>query len=234
MLSVFIDIMSEPTHDVQRPSVHPAPSDEVRKSDRTRAEILDTALEFLWSHPFREMSVATLMRSTHVSRPTFYQYFEDMHELMEKLLLDVEQEILHSAQPWFSGTGDPVAALRTSLSELVRVGYERGPILRAVADAAPTDERLDRSWEELLGRFDDAVAARIEADQRQGLIPEFDPHPVAEALNRLDARMLIHAFGHRPVSRPAPVLEAISRIWISTLYPTAETSALHRENGERT
>jgi len=180
--------------------------------------IVGAAHDFLRTRPFRDMTVGTLMAATPLSRPAFYQYFHDVHQLMERLLLDVEQAILRVAAPWFTGSGDPVALLHTSLAGLVQIGYERGPVLRAVADAAPTDERLDRAWTALLGRFDDAVAARIAADQAHGLIPAFDPRPIAVALNRLDAYMLIHAFGRRPRSEPAPVLDALTRLWMSTLY----------------
>lgn len=98
------------------------------------------------------------------------------------------------------------------------VCYERGPILRAVADASTTDERLERSWAKFLTKFDDAVTARIEEHQAEGLIPAFDARPVAIALNRLDASLLIHAFGRRPRGNPDSVREAITRIWTSTLY----------------
>ena len=57
-----------------------------------------------------------------------------------------------------------------------------------------------------------------ERDQKQGLIPEFEAHPVAFALNRLDAYTLLQAFGRHPRKRPGPVREALARIWISTLY----------------
>jgi hypothetical protein len=36
---------------------------------------LNGALEFLWTQPFREMTVAELMSITGVSRSAFYQYF---------------------------------------------------------------------------------------------------------------------------------------------------------------
>jgi len=216
--------MSDITLSSPRPHAAAHPSDKVRKSDRTRAEILDTALEFLWSHPFREMTVAALMAPTTHSRPAFYQYFRDLHELIESLLLEIEEAILTVAAPWFTGTGDPVQLLHESLAGLVSVGYERGPVLRAVADAAPTDERLDRAWSELLGRFDDAVTARIEADQAQGLIPAFDARPVAVAFNRLDAYTMIEAFGRRPRKPPEPVLGAMMRVWTSTLYKTPALS----------
>ena len=148
----------------------------LRKSERTRQAILDGALEFLWSRPFREMTVSELMSTVGASRPAFYQYFKDLHDLMETLLRGLEDEIFGVTDPWFSGEGDPIVMLSESQAGLVRIGYDSGPI------------------------------------------QAFDARPVAIALNRLDASMLIHAFGRRPRSNPEPVREALIRIWSSTLY----------------
>lgn len=217
----------------KRPHTAPEPGPKVGKSERTRAEIVDAAFEFLWSRPFREMTVNSLMASTTVSRPAFYQYFRDVHELMETLLVTLEGEILAGAEPWLLGTGDPVALLDDSLSELVRVCYRRGPFLKAVADAATADKQVETAWNGFLGRFDDAVSERIAADQNLGLIVDFEPRPVAIALNRLDAYTLIQAFGQRPRSRPGPVAQAIKRLWISSLYgqqwAASPGSTLNRE-----
>ena len=164
------------------------------------------------------MTVRSLMARTSVSRPTFYQYFNDLHELMETLLDMLQDEIFAGTRPYYEGGGDPVALLGESLAGLVRVCYDRGPLLRAVSDAAGTDKRLEKAWGVFLGGFDDALTARIKADQKQGLTPVFDARPVANALNRLDAYTLIHAFGTHPRSKPEPVRKALARIWISTLY----------------
>ena len=201
-----------------RPRFLPQPELKLAKSERTRAAILDGALKFLWEHPFREMTVNRLMAKLPVSRPTFYQYFHDLHELMECLLDDLREDIMAGAVPWFTGTGEVTGLLRQSLEALVRTGYEKGPILKAVADAAPNDERLENVWFEFLHHFDEAVATRIDADQRQRLIPELDAAAIARALNRLDAYSLIEAFGQHPRKKPGPTLGAIERIWISTLY----------------
>jgi len=201
-----------------RPRSLPQPVPKLAKSERTRAAILDAALAFLWEHPFREMTVSRLMDRTNVGRSAFYQYFQDLHELMEHLLNDLRADIMTGARPWFTGTGEVTGLLREALEALVRVGYEKGPILKAVADAAPADERLERAWSELLHHFDDVVAARIEADQRQGLIPELDARAVARAFTQMDAYSLIEAFGEHPREAPEPLLNAIERIWISTLY----------------
>jgi AcrR family transcriptional regulator len=192
-----------------------------RKSDRTRAAILNGALEFLWTQPFREMTVAELMSITGVSRSAFYQYFKDLHELMETLLQGVAEAVFAATDPWFNGEGEATALLQQSLTGLVEVCFERGPILRAVAEASTTDEQLERTWADFLAEFDDAVSHRIEKHQAEGHISKFDARPVAIALNRLNASLIIHAFGRHPRSNPEPVREAITRIWISTLYQSS-------------
>ncbi len=189
-----------------------------RKSDRTRTAILNGAVEFLWAHPFRDMTVAELMSITGIGRSAFYQYFKDLYEPMETLLEGVAEAVHSATEPWFIGDGEATVLLQQSLSDLVDVCYERGPILRAVAEASTTDERLERAWAEFLCQFDDVISDQIEKHQEAGLIPQFDARPVAVALNRLDASLVIDAFGRHPRSNPEPVREAITRIWMSTLY----------------
>jgi len=198
----------------------PQPVSRIGKAERTRAAILDAALGFLWSRPFRELTVSKLMESTGASRSAFYQYFSGLHDLMQALQDMLQDEIFAAAEPWIAGTGDPVSLMHETMAGLVRVCHERGPFIRALSDAATADEIFGEAWGQFLCAFDDAASARIEADQEQGLIPDFDPRPVAFALNRLDASTLIDAFGQHPRMDPDPVREALARIWISTLYGT--------------
>ena len=164
------------------------------------------------------MTVQSLMAPTGASRSAFYRYFKDLHELMEILLDGLKEATTGATGPWLTGVGDPVVLLNESLTGLVEVCYEQGPILRATTDAATTDERLEKAWAQFVKQFHDGVTARIEADQAQGLIPDFDARPVAIALNLMDAYTLVDAFGRRPRSKRKPVHEALARIWISTLY----------------
>ena len=196
----------------------PQPTPKISKSERTRAAILNAVLDFVWTRPFRDLTVSSVTAPIGVSRSAFYRYFKDLHDVMETLLDMLQGEIFDVAEPWLMGVGDPVALVQETIAGLVRVCYDRGPFLRAVIDAATTDKRVEKTWKQFLAGFDDAARARIEADQEQGLIPNFDARPVAFALNRLDAYTLIQAFGQRPRSKPEPVREALVRIWIATLY----------------
>lgn len=231
-MSVICDTVSHPRA-TKRLVAEPEPIPRIGRSERTRAEILDAAFEYLWSRPFRDMTVNSLMATTSISRSAFYRYFDDIHELMQALLTRLESEILEGASPWLSENGDPVALLYESLAAEVRICYRHGPFIKAISDAAGTNAQLEDEWNWFLDRFDDAVSERIVADQELGLIEAFDPRPVATALNRVDAAMYVRAFGHRPRSRPEPIQEAITRVWVSTLYgqqwATSRTSTLYRE-----
>ena len=196
----------------------PSQSSALRKSERTRQAILDSALDFLWTHPFRELTVGELMSLAGTSRSAFYQYFADLNELMEALLRGIEDDIFAAAKPWLQGEGDPIPLLEETMAGLVGVCYRQGPILRAVSDAAPMDGRLEKAWTGFLHDFDVAVTDRIEQHQVAGLIKQFEARPIASALNRMDAYLLIHHFGRRPRGNQELVQKAILRIWISTLY----------------
>ena len=196
----------------------PTPGSRITKSDRTRAAILNGALEFIWSRPFREMTINSLMASTDVSRSAFYRYFDDIHKLMETLLHKLAEEIFGSSNLWLEGVGDPVALLNEAFEGLTQTCYRYGPFLRAISDAASADEQFEKIWVQFLGAFDDAGISRIEADQAQGLIAPFDARPVAFSLNRVNAHTFIDAFGQRPRRKPKPIQGALARIWISTLY----------------
>ena len=64
------DIMSEYKQQKSPLRVSPQPTPTILKSARTRAAILNAALDFVWSHPFREMNIAALMASKDVGPPS--------------------------------------------------------------------------------------------------------------------------------------------------------------------
>jgi len=186
-------------------------------------------LKFLWTHPFRELTVGELMSLAGTSRSAFYTYYEDLHDLMEALLRGMQEDIFDVARPWLQGEGDPVPLLEETINGLVRVCYQQGPIVRAVSDAAPMDGRLEKAWTDFLKDFDDAATHRIEQHQAAGLIKPFDARPVAMALNRMDASLMIHHFGRRPRGNRESVRDAILRVWVATLYgDEALTNCLSR------
>jgi len=195
-----------------------------RTAAESQREITEGAIRCLRDHPFRDLTVENLMAGTPLSRPTFYQYFEDLHHLIETLLAEIDAALRRSANPWIIGEGDPLPALRESLRGIALVCAEYGPILRAIAEAAPLDAQLERAWSAFLAAWDDAVAARIEAQQQAGLVPPFDAWQMAYALNRLDVAVFTDKLGRRPQADPEILVDALYTIWASTLYGNTSES----------
>ena len=125
---------------------------------------MDSAVRLLWKRPFRDLTVGELMAGTSLSRPAFYQYFTDVHDLIVSLLRDIEAIMHQTANPWISGEGKPIAALRESNRGVVETCVKHGPIIRAIVEAAPLDERLEQAWKSFMERWDDAVEAQIVAN----------------------------------------------------------------------
>lgn len=201
-----------------KPQILLKPKNTFRKSDKTQQSILDAALDYLWTKPYRSLTVNQLMSRAGSSRSAFYRYYEDLPAMMEHLLNEFKDKILAATTAWIKGEGDPISMLKDSLGNMVEVSYQYGPILRAVLDAAPMNERLEKAWTSFAKDFDDAVTHQIEHQQKAGLIKPFDARPVAMALNRMDSEMVSHHFGRLPRGNQASVLDAILRVWVATLY----------------
>ena len=198
--------------------IDPEPIAKVGRPERARAEIQNAAIQFLWSRPFRDLTVNRLMEQTSISRAAFYYHFADVHELMETLLRKLEVGVMEGASPWLEDDGDPVALLHESLATEVQLCFKLAPMLKAVSDAAGADQRLEEAWYGMLDRLDDAVSKRIAADQALGLIDVFDPGLLATTLNQSNAALYVRVFGQKPRRQQGPVLDAILRVWISSIY----------------
>ncbi len=185
-------------------------------SERTRQLILESAEDFLWENPFRDLTIATLMDATGVTRPAFYHYFHDRHDLMESLLRDFQEELQARVTTWFTQGGVP--ELAEALSAVVEVCYERGPILRAMVESAPMDPRLEAAWQSFMKGWDDQTISRIRQDKAAGLSQIVDAEVTGIALARMNVGTLVHYFGRKPRQKKALVAANLSQVWISAIY----------------
>ena len=193
-----------------------------RRPEEAERAILAAARAFLEERPFREMTVEGIMVRTGLSRPAFYAYFRDRYEVVTRLLEGIGGLLFALDWRWLSG-GE-----REGLVDALRAGsqtfVEYGPVLRAIADAAGYDARVEQVYRYgLIERLVAAVASRISRDVEAGLSPaDLEPEETARALVLMTERYLLDAFG-RPERRPsrresAAVFRTLERIWVRTLY----------------
>jgi AcrR family transcriptional regulator len=187
----------------------------------TEREILDAAEQLLRERPFREITVRRIMLNTGLKRPAFYIHFRDLHDLVLRVVEDIGGQLFEMADRWLHGD-DPPRDIRVAIDGVARVYRKHGPVLRALADAAPSEERVEEAYRALVQSFIDATAEHIRAEQAQGgIAADIDAGETARALVWLNERYLSEAFGTMPQDDPERVVDVLERIWLSTLYPGA-------------
>ncbi|MHB8533199.1 MAG: TetR/AcrR family transcriptional regulator [Solirubrobacteraceae bacterium] len=182
-------------------------------------EILAAAEQLLRERPFREITVADIMSRTGLKRPAFYVHFKDRYDLVLRVVEQIGTELYEMADRWLQGSA-PREDIRVAMDGVARVYAAHGPVMRALADAATSDARVEASYRALVQGFVDATAEHIHAEQRAGEIAaELDAAETARALVWLNERYLyetLGAGGHEDPGRAASVLR---HIWLATLYP---------------
>ncbi len=193
-----------------------------RKPEAAETEILDAAESFLRQFPYREMTVDDVMSRTGLSRPSFYEYFRDRSHLIIKLSERINTQNQVLADRWFTHP-DPVEGLRHSTRELVQWYVTHGHLLRAMSDAAHSDEIVEASYRAAFESVIDATAERIREFISNGstALPGLDPREVASALLWMNERFMIERLGRRPQADPEVVIETLVAIWMRVLHGVA-------------
>ena len=133
-------------------------------------EIIAAAEAFLRERPFREMTVDEVMRRTDLSRPSFYVYFSDRHQLVLRVVEHLGTELFTMSDRWLRGSGEGPDLARQALDGVVAVYVEHGPVMRALADAAADDPHVEQAYTALVQSFVDATARHIEQEIAAGHI----------------------------------------------------------------
>ena len=189
-----------------------------RTPKEAEREIIAAAEALLRERPFRELTVDELMRRTELSRPSFYVYFRDRHQLVLRVVEHLGAELFTMSERWLSGTGDRRAIARDALEGIVGVFAEHGPVLRALADAATDDPRVEQAYGNLVQSFVDATARFIEDEVAVGRVLPLEPRETAKALVWMMERYLTLSLGREPLTPRAAVVDTLATIWVRVLY----------------
>jgi AcrR family transcriptional regulator len=182
---------------------------------------VEAAEALLRERPFRELTVDEVMQRTGLSRPSFYVYFKDRHELVLRVVAHLQTELLAVANRWYESLGGGPPVLREALEGIVDVYGEHGSVLRALADAATDDPDVEAAYGELIQGFVDVTAEHIAQEAEAGNVAAIDAAEGAKALVWMSERYLYHAFGPERKVPPGKVLETLATIWTRVLYREA-------------
>jgi AcrR family transcriptional regulator len=186
----------------------------------------------LRERPFRDFTVEAIMSRTGLKRPAFYAHFRDRYEVVLAVVAHVQEALFEMANRWLEGD-DPERDVRAAFEGVVPVYVTHGHVLRALADAASSDERVQAAYASLIQVFVDATAEHIAAEQALGRTPAaVDAQETARALVLLNERYLSAALGGTAAlgverrADPAQATDVLVRIWLATLYGGATAAGV--------
>ena len=186
--------------------------------ENTRREILAAAERFLRERPYRELSVDGVMEQTGLTRTAFYRHFDDVTELVLKLLEEVGAELYAAAERWLEGAAEDFAgAAHEGLREIVDFFAQHGPLIRAVAEAGVLDEEIERAYRGYIEFFIEMTKRGFDAMQAEGKLAVVDTHQLARAMSMLNEHYLLDQFGRAPGADPQLVLATLETVWVRTL-----------------
>jgi len=170
---------------------------------------------------YNDLNIERIATRSGISRTAFYFYFRDKRELLLRLTEDVTDELYRQGDIWFSGVGEPPAEVRAAVANIGALYREHGAVLRAIVQAAATDDEVAVFWHAILDRFVDATARRIEALRAEGgTVVTEDARASAFAL----CWMIERAFNQQlvlgePIAQEA-LVDALSGIFVRAVYGT--------------
>jgi AcrR family transcriptional regulator len=186
-----------------------------RSPAEAEREILGSAERFLRQRPLRELTIDEVMAGTGLSRPAFYVYFRDRHDLVMRLITEIGSELFEMADKWLKG-----GELRPAVDGVVAVYAKHGPVLRAISDAAVDDPDVEQAYHNLVQRFIDATADHIRTEQKGGRAEGMTARRTAAALVWMNERYLSMCLGggNSKQVKPREVADTLHQIWRRTLY----------------
>src|SRR4051812_8478028 len=188
-----------------------------RSPEVAEQEIISAAEALLRERPFRELTVDEVMRRTDLSRPSFYVYFRDRHQLVLKVVERLTAESADMAEIWYRAEGRGRDVIREATTGDVAVFERHGAVMEALADAAADDHEFETAYRGSQQYFIEDTARHLEREIEAGNMLPWDAGETARALCIINETFFRTVLGRNPTVQPAVLVETLCTIWIRTL-----------------
>ncbi|WP_437611606.1 TetR family transcriptional regulator [Sorangium sp. So ce834] len=146
-----------------------------RKKERTRAQIIETAIDLFLKHGYEQTTLDEVLGAVEISRRTFFRYFESKEDLLIAWM-DQLIEVACASIRARPRSEAPVVATRNAIRDTVGRLYEGNvPRFVAVQQFVAKTPAIRARQSERLGHCAEAICEPLAA--RMGLDPQRDLAP---------------------------------------------------------
>jgi len=182
---------------------------------RTRAKLLNAAMDVFAERGYHSARVDDIVRSARTSHGTFYLYFANKEELFATLAGEVATafDVVAAQLPTLDPSPEGVVALRAWLDDFTTL-YERYPhVLEAWTAAEMAGEESGRRGEAMIGSFVAVLAQRVETSGNR----ELDPVVAATAVMAMIERYNYYVSRLRVLADREAMLDTLARTTLRAL-----------------
>jgi AcrR family transcriptional regulator len=151
----------------------------MKRTERSRANILRTAFELLTESAYAEVTIERIAARARVGKPTIYRRWPSKGAVV------LDAFIEHMEPPLFQETGDPREDVRAWMHSIADFLADpgKGPLTAELVGAAQHDPELAAAWHErLFLPIRSVTVARLQSAQAAGLRPDADAEVLADLL----------------------------------------------------
>lgn len=189
------------------------------KRARVQDDVVRAMEELLTENgTYADLNVERLAGRAGISRTSFYFYFRDKREVLERLTATIADELYAAADVWWSASGVRQDVLRTAIGNIATLFTQHGPLLRAIVEVGTYEREVAEHWRSLVGRFIDATEQRIIVEQTAGNAPDYPAGPTAFALVWGVERTFYQQLVQESAYTNDELVEALSSAWLRTIY----------------
>ncbi len=116
-----------------------------------------------------------------------------------------------------AGSSYPAPALE-GLGGIVEFFARNGPLVRAITEAATTDEQIERAYRGALEAFIEITTETLDRLVQAGQLQLSDTGALARALNLMNEAYLVDEFGHGE-GDPEVALATLRTVWLGAIGP---------------
>ena len=187
----------------------------------SRARIVAAATDLVPERSYPELSVGEIMERAGFERTIFYRHFDDLGDLLLRAAREAI-EGLFDAQIDLSatrdGSGTHPEAIQAAIEPCVAFYERHGPLLRALDEAAATEQPIAEGQEAMRTRFDELVADSLAELPQLATVPRAEVNEIARALNLLNVSYLLDAFGREPRISAETAVRTLTEIWSAVIH----------------
>lgn len=145
--------------------------------------IIDAAAGVCAVHGFHGTSVELILQEAGVSRPTFYRFFRNKEEVLKRMAVEINQELVDTVSHALENAETSIEKIETGVDAYIDWGIRRGEIVRvlyiALFDPAfPIPEIRQNTFRQLTRLF---MAELKEVDR-----PAYDPLFIDALINTVE------------------------------------------------